>query len=92
MPVQLASLAIVERDDGPWFEFAWKSDDRDAWFIALEELKATIPPEARQYDPTEKVWRVAGAFEPDLERIFPGFAGWLDGIRSQMILPMEGKA
>jgi hypothetical protein len=75
MSVHLERLEIVQDEEGTWFQFAWSSEDRGSWFLALEELKTVVPPEARRYDPAEKVWRVADAFEPDLARIFPDFAG-----------------
>jgi len=75
-------LQIIEREDGFWFEFIWQGRG-DEWRRALEAVKKRIPPEAREYDEDDQVWRVVEAFEETLGEIFANFAGALDGIRSQ---------
>jgi len=89
MPALVRDLHIIQREDGPWFEFRWEGGSAD-WRAALDELKRRVPPEAREWDPEAQVWRVVEAFEDVLADIFPNFAGALDAIRSQLSLLGEG--
>jgi len=77
----VVDLEIIPTPAGPWFEFRWEGED---WHGALDAVKERIPPEAREFDKEEKVWRVAEAFEDELAEIFSNFAGSLDAIRSQV--------
>jgi len=83
MPALIRDLQIIEREDGFWFEFTWEGRG-DEWRRALEEVKKQIPPEAREYDANDQVWRVAEVFEETLALIFSNFTSSLDGIRSQL--------
>ncbi len=76
----VVELEIIPTPEGPWFQFKWEGGD---WTGALDAVKQ-IPPEAREFDPEEKVWRVAEAFEDELADIFPNFTSSLDAIRSQV--------
>jgi hypothetical protein len=82
MAAYVTDLQIIEREDGPWFQFSWEGAKGD-WDATLEGVKR-IPPEAREWDPDDRVWRVAEAFEGELCEIFSNFAAALDGIRSQL--------
>lgn len=88
MAAIVRDLSVLNRPDGPWLEFSWVGNSAE-WHFALDAIKS-IPPEAREYDPDEKVWRVAAAFEDELGEIFPNFPAALDAIRSQMSLFGEG--
>ncbi len=85
MPAFVRDLQIIQREDGPWFEFRWEGRGEE-WRTALEAVKRRIPPEAREYDPEAQVWRVVDCLEDVLADIFPNFAGALDAIRSQLSL------
>jgi len=83
MPALVRDLQIIQREDGAWFEFRWEGRGAE-WRTALEAVKRRIPPEAREYDEDDQVWRVVEAFEETLAEIFRNFPGALDGIRSQL--------
>jgi len=83
MAAIIVELKIVEREDGPWFRFRWEGDTA-SWWRALENLKARVPAEAREWNPETKQWSVAALFEDELTGIFPHFASALDGMRSQL--------
>jgi len=85
MPALVRDLQIIERADGFWFEFTWEGRG-DEWRRALDAVKKRIPPEAREYDEDDQVWRVADAFEETLGEIFCNFAGAVDTIRSQLTM------
>jgi hypothetical protein len=90
MSATVLELEIVTEGGARWFEFTWTGDAVE-WREALDAIKASVPPEARQFDPETKRWKVREDYEAPLSRIFNNFDTFLDSVRSQLSLfPEEG--